>query len=54
VKYKVGYQQVEQDLAVIRAARSEAGDDLQVMVVIIRVYPWRRLFGASSSLKRKR
>ena len=32
VKYKVGYQQVEQDRAVIRAARSEAGDDLQVMV----------------------
>jgi mandelate racemase len=32
VKYKVGYQQVEQDQAVIRAARSEAGKDLQVMV----------------------
>ena len=32
VKYKVGYQQVEQDRAVIRAARSEAGKDLQVMV----------------------
>jgi mandelate racemase len=32
VKYKVGYQQVEQDRAVIRAARSEAGDNLQVMV----------------------
>ena len=32
VKYKVGYQQVEQDRAVIRAARSEAGKDLQVMI----------------------
>jgi mandelate racemase len=32
VKYKVGYQQVEQDRAVVRAARSAAGDDLQVMV----------------------
>jgi mandelate racemase len=32
VKYKVGYQQVEQDRAVIRAAWSEAGKDLQVMV----------------------
>ena len=32
VKYKVGYQQVEQDQATIRAARSEAGKDLQVMV----------------------
>lgn len=32
VKYKVGYQQVEQDRAVIQAGRSEAGDDLQVMV----------------------
>jgi mandelate racemase len=32
VKYKVGYQQMEQDRAVIRAARSEAGANLQVMV----------------------
>ena len=32
VKYKVGYRQVEQDRAVIRAARSETGNDLQIMV----------------------
>jgi mandelate racemase len=32
VKYKVGYQQVEQDQAVIQAARGAAGEDLQVMV----------------------
>jgi mandelate racemase len=32
VKFKVGYQQVEQDRAVIRAARREGGKDLQVMV----------------------
>ena len=32
VKYKVGYLRVEEDQAVIQAARSEAGEDLQVMV----------------------
>jgi mandelate racemase len=32
VKFKVGYPHVEQDRAVIRAARSAAGGDLQVMV----------------------
>jgi mandelate racemase len=32
VKFKVGYQQVEQDRAIIRAARSATGEDLQVMV----------------------
>jgi mandelate racemase len=32
VKFKVGYPHVEQDRAVIRAARGAAGEDLQVMV----------------------
>jgi mandelate racemase len=32
VKFKVGYLRVEEDLAIIRAARKEAGEDLQVMV----------------------
>jgi mandelate racemase len=32
VKFKVGYQQVEQDRAIIRAARNAASKDLQVMV----------------------
>jgi mandelate racemase len=32
VKFKVGYPHVEQDRAVIRAARGAAGKDLQVMV----------------------
>ena len=32
VKFKVGYSRVEQDRAVIRAARGAAGKDLQVMV----------------------
>ena len=32
VKFKVGYSHVEQDRAVIRAARRAAGEDLQVMV----------------------
>jgi mandelate racemase len=32
VKFKVAYSQVEQDPAVIRAARSAAGKDLRVMV----------------------
>lgn len=32
VKFKVGYPQVEQDRAVIRAARGAAGQNLQVMV----------------------
>src|SRR5260370_7242194 len=32
VKFKVGYQHVEQDRAVIRAARGAASKDLQVMV----------------------
>src|SRR5260370_33947006 len=32
VKFKVGYPHVEQDRAVVRAARNAAGKDLQVMV----------------------
>jgi L-alanine-DL-glutamate epimerase-like enolase superfamily enzyme len=32
VKFKVGYPHVEQDRAMIRAARGAAGKDLQVMV----------------------
>jgi mandelate racemase len=32
VKFKVGYPLVEQDRAVVRAARNAAGKDLQVMV----------------------
>ena len=39
VKYKVGYQQAEQDQAVIRTARSEAGKDCRSWWTIIRVCP---------------
>jgi mandelate racemase len=54
VKFKVGYPHVEQDRAVIRAARDAAGKDLQVMVDYNQSLTVPEAIGRANYSKRKR